>query len=148
MATVWTDPTLSNAIIQKALHATQLRTAIINEVTRRGKTALTWTNAAADANGVINAVLWQEIRDKINYIRTTYNTNPAQPAFTWTYSTYAATDATLAARVTELRAKMNDLEDDCVCNCNYCTCACNYCGCNCNHSCTCNCNYCTCDCAY
>ena len=109
---------------------TQLRTAINREKTRRGAAQLSFTTIAAGGAGSITTGIFNEVKNGINGIR----------AFTWTYS-YAVGSSIYSAYITELRQKMNDLEDDCICNCNYCTCNCNYCTCNCNYACTCNCNY-------
>jgi len=40
-----------------------------------------------------------------------------------------------------IKNKLVDAGNQCMCNCNYCACNCNQCICNCNHACVCNCNY-------
>ncbi len=143
--TIWVDSNISHEIIIKAQHLVELRNSINREVTRRSKPALTW-NSNIQNNEIQYATSWDEYFSKINAVRTTMNTQPAQPIFNWVYTNVAVGNYILAARLIELRAKVNDLEDDCVCNCNHCPCNCNHCACNCNHSpCSCNCNRCSCD---
>ncbi len=148
--TVWNDNNISNQIVIKAQHLTELRNAVNREVLRRSKPSLTWSQSI-NQNDVQFANSWDEYFSKINIIRSTMNVNPVQPQFQWSYTNVASGNYILAARLIELRAKMNDLEDDCICNCNHCPCNCNHCACNCNHSpCPCNCNHspCSCDCNY
>ncbi len=133
----WTDPTLSNSILIKEVHFTQLQTAITNEYTRRGLTA-TFSYPVANETYVSHNTTLED-----------YNLINPLGSFTWTSGVNNVTTGSLvlASEVTELRNNINIAQQACICNCNYCTCNCNYCTCNCNY-CTCNCNYCTCNCNY
>jgi hypothetical protein len=63
----------------------------------------------------------------------------------WEYANYWNDDNTedviskvaekeiLANSLLEIRANIDDLNNDCICNCNYCSCVCNYCNCQCSY---------------
>ena len=127
----WTDVTLNTAIKVKAVHVNELRTAINTEQTRRHVTPFNFGTTRSTAN-VVTRQDTKELRDQIEALY------PFTGAWSYTYSTISKIEGAI---LTEVRANLNDAENDCLCNCNYCTCQCNYCTCNCNYGCTCNCNY-------
>lgn len=140
-AVSWIDPVPQSVAIAAAQFS-QLRTAVLQELTRRSTSYVVPTVAA---NVIIHANEWQEIRNGINACKS------------WTFpaevdNTALAVGANInATAIVALRNRTNTLKAECVCNCNYaCTCNCNYpCTCDCNYPCTCDCNYpCTCDCNY
>jgi len=132
--TTWTPPQLNPADIIEAQHINEIRNAINREKTRRG-TSIAF-NTILSPGEVDLGIHIQELKDTINNIKS----------FAWTQNFSNLPGSLIyAAQITELRKNMNDLEDDCLCNCNYCTCNCNYCTCDCNY-CTCNCNHCPCNC--
>jgi hypothetical protein len=140
-AVSWTDPVPQSVAITAAQFS-QLRTAVLQELTRR---STSYVIPTVSINVVIHANEWREVRNGINACKA------------WTFpstvdNTALAVGANIQAdSIVALRSKVNTLKAECVCNCNYaCTCNCNYpCTCDCNYSCTCNCNYpCTCNCNY
>ena len=165
--TVWTDPGLTTQFQIKAVHINELRTAILNEAGRRGEPGV--PPPAVSAGGVINNETILELRSAI----ATLSPGWAYPG-DLANSVLEDGDQIRDEPIVALRDRMNFLESECVCNCNYgcscqcdytctckcnyactcqcnyaCTCQCNYaCTCNCNYPCTCDCNYCTCDCDY
>ncbi len=135
--TAWTDPGDLDKQQVRAIHINELRAAIRSEQARRGK-PLTDFGPNVTAADKITAAHCAAIRNAINTLKS----------FTWTHDVPIASSSIIIDEyIEEYRAKVNDAEDDCLCNCNYCTCNCNYCTCDCNY-CTCNCNYCTCNCNY
>lgn len=134
-STVWTDPVISHNVRVKAQHINELRAAINAEKTRRHLTTYNFGSNLVRGNIILKSHT-KDLRDQIENMRS----------FNWTYD-YSLIRLIDSGIISEVRSAINDLENDCLCNCNYCTCNCNYCTCNCNY-CTCNCNYCTCNCNY
>lgn len=136
-ATVFDD--LVDTDLRKITNYTSLRTAINNERGRRGLNPVSFdSNLNVDEEELFNFVL--ELKNAINAIKVQ----------SWTQEYINSSSIiTVRGQIQELRDKINSLETDCLCNCNYCTCECNYCTCHCNYACTCVCNYdCTCQCNY
>ena len=153
----WTDDPLTSDTLIKEIHWDQLRDEIDAETTRRSET---WAIGDGDP-GNVNAGDkyyqggtglpdgWRELRNQLSYLDTgTYN--GWQPADV-DNSTILTGEQILPAAPQAIRDRLDVINQECVCDCNYaCTCNCNYpCTCNCNYPCTCNCNYtCVCNCAY
>ena len=140
--TQWTDEPLQKHETRiKALHINELRNAINRERQRRGLSSWNWSESVSSGT-IIKTIHVKEI------YKATKDTD-THHILTWTidYDHFTTDTKILADHIEELRKNINQLEVECICDCNYCTCDCNYCTCNCNY-CTCNCNYCTCDCNY
>lgn len=148
--TTWTAPTDLNGTIIYKIYLNEMRTAINDEESRRQGTITDFGVAEVTGNPLYT-VKWSVIRDALNTLEAWTNTYPGVKSgyktFTWTYAYPTQGNIITDEMAEEFRSKINDAEDDCLCDCNYCTCNCNYCTCNCNY-CTCNCNYCTCNCNY
>ena len=147
--TAWTDVPLSTSVGIKVQHHNELRTAINAELIRRSKA---WVHDPGAVNTAIS-VLSSHIRDLRNGINS--GLSWAWPA-TMNDAETEIGDSILALQYSTMRDRVNYMELECLCNCNYactclcnyaCTCDCNVCSCNCNY-CTCACNYCTCNCNY
>jgi hypothetical protein len=134
--TTWTESLNTNIKI-KASHINELRAAINSEQTRRHTSPYSFGSAESTSTTVTQ----QDTKDLSDQIEALIPFTG-----TWAYN-YSLISKIEAAILIEVRANLNDAENDCLCNCNYCTCQCNYCTCNCNY-CTCQCNYCTCNCNY
>jgi hypothetical protein len=99
----------------------------------------TYTNVPLLSGEIIENVDVEELYTQISAMKTMIWTTNVQ---------YPLTDEKITdVQLEELRSKINDCENDCLCDCDYCNCNCNYCTCDCNY-CTCNCNHCTCNCDY
>jgi hypothetical protein len=147
--TTWSSPADLANYKMLPIQINELRAAINDEENRR-LGGVTNFGANETSGGIITAADWAAIRNAINTFETyDSNGNPTgtYKTFSWTQPTPASGVKITDEIVEEMRAFVNDAENDCLCNCNYCTCNCNYCTCNCNY-CTCNCNYCTCNCNY
>jgi hypothetical protein len=135
----WTNAVVTPGEQVSNLEMSQLRTAIIQELARRGTSYVTPVVVAGD---IINSSHFREMRNAINACKS------------WTFpaavdnTSFATSELIESTGIETLRSQINIYKQECICNCNYaCTCNCNYCTCNCNY-CTCDCNYCTCDCNY
>ncbi len=126
--TVWTDPTLTQGEEVKSIHHNELRTAIIAELGRWGKT---WP---VDPLAVA-------IEDPVSYLHVRRLRDGINAATTWTWPSYLndteteIDDAILKDQYNGMRTRVNAIEATCACDCNY------ACTCNCNYACTCDCNY-------
>ena len=135
------DPLDTNDEVEAYYHFYYLAWYIDYELNRRGDTPFTgWFDPISDASFDTDDIIYGS-----DYWLLSRGINDAANGWTPTYATEASfqpgEDITFNA-FTEMRDKLNDLRQECLCNCNYsCTCNCNYCTCNCNYACTCNCNY-------
>lgn len=136
----FTDPILSTINNVRFVHIDQLRNAVDSERARRlakyGTTPWTFSYAwplpslPDGSRGNISGVYWTELRDALNNI-TGYTAIP---------DTYTVADIVSATKMTVLRAKYQEMRNDCVCNSNcnsYSTCSC-YSDCGCHNNCGCN----------
>lgn len=132
-----------------AAHINTLRSVINNEENRRQGAITNFGSSLASSN-TVNASHWLQIKSALDTLEKWTDTYPGVKSgfksYSWSYVP-SQNDYVTDDFINELKVKINDAENDCLCNCNYCTCNCNYCTCNCNY-CTCNCNYCTCNCNY
>lgn len=174
-STEWKSGEISVGTIITYEHFQEIKDALHAERKRRyadsNKPNFTYDEVVAVSEIITNNTISKfktyidELRN-YNYV----NSNSAYPGevnppFVWVYDNYynsadpgapVSEEEILANSVLEIRSKINDLNNDCICNCNYCTCVCDYCQCNCSYcqcncsyACTCNCNYaCTCNCNY
>ena len=149
-ATVWTDDPLESGIFIKDYHWDELRDAIDAETTRRSEVWSPSDPGNVDVGDKYNqggsGDGWRDLRDQVSYLDTG-TTDGWRPSDV-DDSTILTGENIFSAAPQTIRDRLNVLEEECVCDCNYsCTCDCNYCTCDCNY-CTCNCNYCTCNCNY
>lgn len=114
----------------------ELRAAIRGEYGRRGLSYPSFLNENL-SHDIITAQHVKSLREALNAMREIY----------WQYSIGEVdpTKIVIKAPIYETISVINDLENDCLCNCNHCPCNCNHCTCDCNY-CTCHCNYCPCNC--
>jgi hypothetical protein len=154
--TVWTSISVGDEITDDQIN--EIRDAIDLEYERRNyvrQNAIRYSGFDSNTDNVTsdtgtytapNPMTADQIVEDI-HIEELYNQIAAMKTMTWTSNVKfpLANVEITAEQALELQAKINDCENDCLCNCDYCTCNCNYCTCNCNF-CACNCNYCTCDC--
>lgn len=133
--TSWAIGITSGTIIYSSMFV-ELQNAINRENTRRGMPQDTFDSVAVGVTFKVNNVA--QLKANIDEIRSTYPWG--YPALTWSES-FVQGESISASKINMLRTNINDIEEDCLCNCAYCTCQCNYCTCNCNYGCTCNCNY-------
>ena len=141
-ATTWTSPDPMTAGTEINVgYWNELRNAINSETSRRSES---WNVTDPGTKSVGNKItdVYDNLRDQVYYLGATTDSNLADPNLN--------TGSEIEAHETDgLRDCTNELETQCVCNCNhsctcecnYCVCACNYCVCQCNYPCTCNCNY-------
>lgn len=167
-ATAWQSGEITTGTIITFQHFQEVKDALHAERKRRyadsNKANFTYDEVVATGNTITNDTISKfkiyidELR-AYNYVNpNSYYTSTANQPFNWTFINYFNTSdpggpvseqEIMANSMLEIRTKINDLNNDCICNCNYCTCVCDYCQCNCSYACTCNCNYsCTCNCNY
>jgi hypothetical protein len=137
---VWTDDPLETDDEVKATHFNELRSAILDEYTRRSLSPSA-TPDIKDTDDTVFAIDYRSLRDQIRKADDDLWTAAVSAEYMG-YGTLARGLEIQDESTEAFRLQVNTLEAVCVCNCNYsCTCNCNYCTCNCNYSCTCNCNY-------
>ena len=98
---------------------------------------------AKTTNDIIYSLDYRRIRDHlVRLCRASTGVSWSPIAAQNGYGALAAGRVIQDETTEEVRTKINELREECICNCNYaCTCECNYCVCNCNYACTCYCNY-------
>lgn len=142
-------PTVLDNTAILAEHINILR-ATINDEENRRQGSLTNFGVDLNSNNTVQTSHWLQIKSALDTLEQWTHTYPGSKSgfksYSWT-NTPSQNDYITDDFINEVKSKINDAENDCLCDCNYCTCNCNYCTCNCNY-CTCNCNYCTCDCNY
>jgi hypothetical protein len=169
-STTWNTGTISPGVTITYQHFQEIKDALHAERKRRYANSnlanYTYSEVVYAGNIITNDTIsrFKKYMDDLkayNYINADPTRYPSASngSLTWVYANYWNSSNTgdtynkvsekeiLANSILELRTNINDLNNDCICNCNYCTCNCNYCTCNCNY-CTCVCNYCTCQCNY
>jgi hypothetical protein len=145
----WTDDPLVTGTKIKVEHWNELRDGIIDENTRR---SLTWQDTGDPGAAIQNQTEvmaekstqiqdWRDLRNQISY-QDTGSTTGWRPADV-DNTVLAIGEKTLPASPQTMRDRLDIINQECICDCNYaCTCNCNYpCTCNCAHSCLCDCNY-------
>ena len=142
----WTDPTLTaDSTKIRKVHIDELRTAINNELTRRGLSSATWTDPTLTANSTaVKKIHISNLRTQIEKIESGNSEVGYCPEdsvnISWT-DTSLTPNSTKPRKVhmDEARTTINALKSGCICEteqCQYCAdCgyiyhpACGYCGC-------------------
>jgi len=124
--------TLTSGVKIGLLHLDELNETIRGEEMRKKGTITTAPITDLLGTRPITAIDLANLKTKINAV--------AKTTLTWpTISVLAINDKISADHFNEARTKMNAVETECICNCNYCSCDgyCNDCGCDYCANCTC-----------
>ena len=146
--TTWTDTLVPDVTEIRAIHVTELRTALEKEVTDRGLSSPIWTDPGLAAD--ITYLKAPHVNEPRAYSEQAYqapcNTDAAvAPIWTDQEATPAMGNRVVGDvtefrddHINELRTYINHLQNQCLCDCNAYCCNCNgHCGCNCNGHCGC-----------
>ena len=139
MATSFTDnPVVADVHEVRALHIAELRNAINTEISRRSGIQRVWTDTSLSTipnvtPTKIREVHVRELRAASDYAKALDCSTDSSSISVWTNNPIVANvTPPRAIHINELRAYINSLESQCVCNCDG-HCACNGQCCNCDH---------------
>jgi hypothetical protein len=137
MTTSWTDPTITaNSTKVRRVHFQELRDAVNAERGRRGLGAYTFTDTLTADSTLGRKTHIDQLRQAIEQAAGATCPTDTVPVPVWTDPTIQA-DITMIRKihVTEMRTVTNNMENACICDCDFCS--------HCSHSpcCTCDCDH-------
>lgn len=142
--TSWTDPTLTNNILIKAVWSRELQSALVSERAIRSLSGISWRSVQSDS--LMESADYQEIKSAIDQCRSRDTSKGlVSGSFNWS-TNFNLGDFNYKVGIENLRNFVNILEQTCLCNTAACSCnsviscSCNSVtpGCDCNAQCSCN----------